>query len=96
MHLRFSPTLVLSISLFLAAADAMLAQEGPQTGRDQGRVSHASQAPSPSADSPAARTGKERLGKKWMDEQRLDNCKIPPDKRGTKPRPDTCSTPPAH
>ena len=94
MHLRFSPTLALSVSLFLAAADAVLAQEGP--GRDEGRVSHASQTPSPSADPPAARTGKERLGKKWMDEQRLDNCKIPPDKRGTKFRPDTCSTPPAH
>jgi hypothetical protein len=36
------------------------------------------------------RTGKERLGNKWSDEQRLDNCKVPPDKRGTKPRPDTC------
>ena len=96
MHFASRLTLALSVLLFLAASDAMLAQEGPQTGRDEGRVSHASQAPSPSADSPAARTGKERLGKKWMDEQRLDNCKIPPDKRGTKPRPDTCSTPPAH
>ena len=95
MHFASRLTLALSVLLFLAASDAMLAQEGPQTGRDEGRVSHASQAPSPSADFPAARTGKERLGKKWMDEQRLDNCKIPPDKRGTKPRPDTCSTPPA-
>ena len=31
-------------------------------------------------------TGKERLGPKWMDEQRIDNCKVPIDKRGTKPR----------
>jgi hypothetical protein len=37
------------------------------------------------------RTGKERLGNKWSDEQRLDNCKVPPDKRGTKSRPDTCT-----
>ena len=36
-------------------------------------------------------TGKERLGSKWMDEQRVDNCKVPIEKRGTKPRPDTCS-----
>ena len=36
-------------------------------------------------------TGKERLGNKWMDEQRVDNCKVPIDRRGTKPRPDTCS-----
>ena len=38
-------------------------------------------------------TGKERLGRKWMDEQRIDNCNVPIDKRGTKPRPGVC--PPA-
>ena len=37
-------------------------------------------------------TGKERLGKKWTDEQRLDNCKVPIDKRGDKPRPDACKS----
>jgi hypothetical protein len=36
-------------------------------------------------------TGKERLGRKWMDEQRIDNCNVPPDKRGTRPRPSTCA-----
>jgi hypothetical protein len=36
-------------------------------------------------------TGKERLGSKWMDDQRVDNCKVPIDKRGAKSRPDTCS-----
>ena len=35
-------------------------------------------------------TGKERLGRKWMDEQRIDNCKVPIDKQGIKPRLDTC------
>ncbi len=41
-------------------------------------------------------TGKERLGKKWTDEQRIDNCRVPPDLRGAKPRPDKCSDgPPA-
>jgi hypothetical protein len=25
-----------------------------------------------------------------MDEQRIDNCKVPIDKRGTKPRASTC------
>jgi hypothetical protein len=35
-------------------------------------------------------TGKERLSEKWKDEQRIDNCKVPPDKRGTKARPDSC------
>ena len=45
----------------------------------------------PASDAPApVRTGKERLGNKWSDEQRIDNCKVPPDKRGTKARPDTC------
>jgi hypothetical protein len=37
------------------------------------------------------RTGKERLGNKWSDEQRVDNCKVPPEKRGSKPRPDACA-----
>lgn len=35
-------------------------------------------------------TGKERLGRKWSDEQRLDNCNVPVDKRGTRPRPNEC------
>jgi hypothetical protein len=36
------------------------------------------------------RTGKERLGGKASDEQRVDNCKVPPERRGTAPRPNTC------
>lgn len=40
--------------------------------------------------SPAVLTGKERLGRKWMDEQRIDNCNVPIEKRGTKPRPTIC------
>ena len=35
-------------------------------------------------------TGKERTGRKWMDEQRIDNCNVPIDKRGSKPRSSTC------
>jgi len=42
------------------------------------------------ATSPATQTGKERLGRKWMDEQRIDNCNVPIDKRGSKPRSSTC------
>jgi hypothetical protein len=42
------------------------------------------------ASSPAALTGKERLGRKWMDEQRIDNCNVPVDKRGSRPRPSVC------
>ncbi len=53
----------------------------------------ASDPPAPTAapsSVPAVLTGKERLGRKWMDEQRIDNCKVPLDKRGTKPRLGTC------
>jgi hypothetical protein len=39
------------------------------------------------------RTGKERLGGKASDEQRVDNCKVPPEKRGPKARPDSCAHP---
>ncbi len=47
--------------------------------------------PIPSAaESPATLTGKERLGRKWMDEQRIDNCNVPIDKRGSRPRPSVC------
>jgi len=38
----------------------------------------------------ATRTGKERMGRKWMDEQRIDNCNVPIDKRGSKSRPSDC------
>ena len=37
-----------------------------------------------------SRTGKERMGRKWMDEQRIDNCNVPIDKRGSKPRRADC------
>jgi len=53
------------------------------------------QPPPSAAPLPGSLTGKERLGKKWMDEQRIDNCNVPVDKRGTKPRPSTCSPGPA-
>ena len=35
-------------------------------------------------------TAKERLGKKSSDNQRVNNCKVPVEMRGTKPRPDKC------
>jgi hypothetical protein len=42
-----------------------------------------------------ALTGKERLGPKWTDEQRIDNCNVPIDKRGTRTRPSACSNSPS-
>jgi hypothetical protein len=43
-------------------------------------------------DAPTIRTQtlKERLGDKASDEQRVDNCKVPVEHRGTKVRPDGC------
>jgi hypothetical protein len=39
---------------------------------------------------PGILTGKERLGPKWTDEQRIDDCKVPVEKRG-RPRPTACT-----
>jgi hypothetical protein len=77
---RQSLVSLLTICLTLAAS----AQDRPQLDL-----------PTPNAatlplNTPTALTGKERLGKKWMDEQRIDNCNVPIDKRGSKPRPSTC------
>jgi hypothetical protein len=72
--------LLYTVCLFFALLAAALAQQ-------QAATTIRSAASPPSA--PAA-TGKERLGEKWTDEQRVDNCKVPFDKRGSKPRPDTC------
>jgi hypothetical protein len=40
---------------------------------------------------PAVKTGKERLGDKASDEQRVDNCKVPPERRGYTVRPVACT-----
>jgi hypothetical protein len=39
------------------------------------------------------KTGKERLSDKASDEQRVDNCKVPPERQGTKARPSDCPQP---
>ena len=39
------------------------------------------------------RTVKERLGSKASDQQRVNDCNVPFDLRGPKPRPDDCSHP---
>lgn len=44
----------------------------------------------PAATAPRTLTGKERLGRKWMDDQRIDNCNVPIEMRGTKPRSSVC------
>ncbi len=59
--------------------------------RRTGSLTKPRQAPRPllPANGPSL-TGKERMGRKWMDEQRIDNCNVPIDKRGNKPRPANC------
>ena len=47
----------------------------------------------PTAEAPAStdvETLKERLSDKASDAQRVDNCKVPLDRRGTKSRPEGC------
>ena len=70
-----------------ALAPAVGAQTGPESpGQPAVRSAPAGEA--------VQLTGKERLGEKWRDEQRIDNCKVPLDKRGSRPRPDSCAHPP--
>jgi hypothetical protein len=42
----------------------------------------------PPAIAQEAQTLKERLSDKGSDAQRIDNCHVPPERRGTLPRPD--------
>ena len=77
---------ILTATLALALTAASLAHAQPAAGA----------APAPREAIGPVRTGKERLGNKWSDEQRLDNCKVPPDKRGSKPRRDACPEPLTH
>jgi hypothetical protein len=79
--MKFSPFTYVWVAVF--AAIVVL-------GASVARAQPAGARPAKSESSAPVRTGKERLGNKWSDEQRVDNCKVPPDKRGTKPRPDSC------
>ncbi len=76
-------------SLYIGTLSAFLALllTLPADAEDRSRLGQ------PTLDSetpPASLTGKERVGRKWMDEQRIDNCNVPVDKRGPKPRPRDC------
>ena len=74
---------LISLLLALCCASGAFAQDRKP---DQTAPSAATTLP---ADRPSL-TGKERMGRKWMDEQRIDNCNVPVDKRGSKPRPGNC------
>jgi hypothetical protein len=92
---RLAPSGGLALMIWIAVVVSL-----PAFAQDQPAVTgERASAPSAATASPARSTelltAKERLSEKWTDEQRVDNCKVPVDKRGTKPRPDTCSHAPA-
>jgi hypothetical protein len=81
-------SLALIVSIITATASPSFAQDRPAA---TGEPSTAQSAPSATrSGATELLTAKERLSEKWTDEQRVDNCKVPLDKRGPKPRPDTC------
>ena len=90
MHPGAACALILLAAVAAGGVPCALAQERRSGDRDPAELLQPAPTAPPFAGSPAVRTGKERLGRKWMDEQRLDNCKVPPERRGTTPRPETC------
>jgi hypothetical protein len=82
MRLSFRPVGTL---LFIAFTFCAQAQDG----------THDSTSDSAAGTHRPALTGKERLGSKWTDEQRIDNCRVPIDKRGSKPRDSACPDSPS-
>jgi hypothetical protein len=86
LAVRFLANQALAMTLMaaaLASVDAS-AQKSDQatSGQAVGTITPSNEA--------AGLTGEERLGGKWKDEQRIDNCRVPLDKRGTKVRADNC------
>ena len=82
------PPLAFACYLVIAMMSVASAQDTWQATSD-GFVALRPGTESPSG-APKVLTGKERLGEKWTDEQRIDNCKVPLDRRGLRPRPDDC------
>jgi hypothetical protein len=79
--------------LLAGLAAVVLATPGlALAGGAAGQAAQAQDAPQDARTAPI-RTAKERLSGKAADEQRVDNCKVPPELRGPKPRPDDCVAP---
>lgn len=86
--------IMLALLALMPAASAV-GTSAPAAGASSGeRASARDASREPASERAGQLTGKERLGEKWQDEQRVDNCNVPPDKRGTTPRPDDCAQPP--
>jgi hypothetical protein len=78
---RLTAAVILGASAFIT----------PPLGADEAPPGAAPAAQAPAEPTPTpVKTGKERLSSKASDEQRVDNCKVPPELRGTTVRPDTC------
>ena len=76
--------LILVVAIVAASASASASAQQPGVIATQPRHS-------PDAVQEPPKTPKERLGDKASDDQRVDNCKVPADRRGPKPRPDACA-----
>jgi hypothetical protein len=76
-HMRpIIPEVLLACALLIPA----------QAAKSEGTVEPERTVPAPSV---APRTGKERLGDKASDEQRVNDCRVPPERR-TRERSATC------
>jgi hypothetical protein len=69
-------------SVLLALALGLCPGNGQGQAADRSSSAEQQRAP--------AETLKERLSDKASDEQRVNNCKVPKERRGTKPRPEGC------
>jgi hypothetical protein len=76
IFLALGPAAAMWLGLQIALAPAVDAADA-QRGANQGQAE-------------PARTIKERLSGKASDDQRVNNCKVPVELRGPKPRPDEC------
>ena len=73
----------------IATATILGALAAVPLAADEPTLDAAPRTPTEQAPAPV-KTGKERLSSKASDEQRVDNCKVPPELRGATVRPDTC------
>ena len=73
---------VIALAALATAAAPVVALADRSSSVAQGQAGDPEAAP--------VRTAKERLSGKAADEQRIDNCKVPPELRGAKPRPADC------
>jgi hypothetical protein len=77
---------IVTASILTAFTAAPLAADEPASTATPATQPSSEQTPAP------VKTGKERLSSKANDEQRVDNCKVPPELRGTTVRSDSCES----